>query len=256
MKPLRCDFCNGNLVIDESREFATCEFCGTKYMKSTIQQKIQEIRGTVSIDGPVETREVEFVIRGGTLISYNGEKTEVKIPDTVVVIGKNAFQNLAVQSVTIPDSVKKIDTGAFSGTLIRSIIIPDSVVEISTRAFYGCKFLERVVLPQKPFTVEKEAPQYRYCAIFAECRKLKTIENIGNYPKSYLVQFSTTLWEQERIARQFAWRNQKRCSFCGGQLTGSFFAGWSAKKCSICHRVVDYDYYGNFIEHPQDYLII
>lgn len=54
MKPLRCDFCNGQLIMDKSREFAVCEFCGTKYMKETIQDKIQEIRGQVSITGSVE----------------------------------------------------------------------------------------------------------------------------------------------------------------------------------------------------------
>lgn len=40
--------------MDKSREFATCEFCGTKYTKETIQDKIQEIRGTVKIEGAVE----------------------------------------------------------------------------------------------------------------------------------------------------------------------------------------------------------
>lgn len=55
MKPLRCDFCGGQLVMDESREFAVCEFCDTKYMKETVQQKIQEICGQVSITRAVET---------------------------------------------------------------------------------------------------------------------------------------------------------------------------------------------------------
>ena len=55
MKPLRCDFCGGQLIMDNSREFAVCEFCGTKYMKEIIQDKIQEIRGQVSITGAVET---------------------------------------------------------------------------------------------------------------------------------------------------------------------------------------------------------
>lgn len=54
MEPLRCKFCNGNLIADDSGEFAKCEFCGTKYLKSAIQQKIQEVRRTVSIDGPVD----------------------------------------------------------------------------------------------------------------------------------------------------------------------------------------------------------
>lgn len=55
MRALKCDFCGANLVMDKSREFATCEFCGTKYLKETIQEKIQEIRGQVSIVGAVET---------------------------------------------------------------------------------------------------------------------------------------------------------------------------------------------------------
>ena len=55
MKALRCDFCGAGLIMDKSREFATCEFCGTKYMKETIQDKIQEIRGQVTVAGAVET---------------------------------------------------------------------------------------------------------------------------------------------------------------------------------------------------------
>lgn len=52
---LRCDFCDGGLIIDDSREFAVCEFCGTKYMASTLRAKIQEIKGTVKVEGAVET---------------------------------------------------------------------------------------------------------------------------------------------------------------------------------------------------------
>ena len=52
---LKCDLCDGGLIIDDSREFAVCEFCGTKYMASTLRAKIQEIRGTVKVEGAVET---------------------------------------------------------------------------------------------------------------------------------------------------------------------------------------------------------
>lgn len=55
MKALKCDFCSGPLIMDKSREFATCEFCGTKYTKETVQDKIQEIKGSVKIEGAVET---------------------------------------------------------------------------------------------------------------------------------------------------------------------------------------------------------
>lgn len=55
MEALKCDFCGGGLIIDDSREFAVCEFCGTKYMASTLRAKIQEIRGTVKVEGAIET---------------------------------------------------------------------------------------------------------------------------------------------------------------------------------------------------------
>ena len=31
MKKLRCESCNGDLTVDDKKEFATCNYCGTKY---------------------------------------------------------------------------------------------------------------------------------------------------------------------------------------------------------------------------------
>ena len=43
MKPLKCDMCNGELVMDESGEFATCLYCGMKYTKETIKGRLQGV---------------------------------------------------------------------------------------------------------------------------------------------------------------------------------------------------------------------
>lgn len=84
MRALKCDFCGGNLVMDKSREFATCEFCGTKYTKETVQEKIQEIRGQVSIVGAVET------------VTGNAEKERlIKNAETYLKINE---YNKAIQS--------------------------------------------------------------------------------------------------------------------------------------------------------------
>ena len=53
---LKCNLCGGPLVMDESREFAVCKYCGTQYLKSTLREKIQEIRGAVKVEGAVETQ--------------------------------------------------------------------------------------------------------------------------------------------------------------------------------------------------------
>ena len=46
MQALKCDLCGGGLIIDDSREFAVCEFCATKYMASTLRQKPGFLRNT------------------------------------------------------------------------------------------------------------------------------------------------------------------------------------------------------------------
>jgi hypothetical protein len=36
---------------------ASCEFCGLQYSLERLREKIQEIKGTVSIEGSVQTRQ-------------------------------------------------------------------------------------------------------------------------------------------------------------------------------------------------------
>lgn len=54
MTALVCDICGGKLVM-QSGGVAKCDSCGMEYTKERIQEKVQEIKGTVKIDGPVET---------------------------------------------------------------------------------------------------------------------------------------------------------------------------------------------------------
>lgn len=54
MAALVCDICGGKLVM-QSGGVAKCDSCGMEYTKECIQEKVQEIKGTVKIDGPVET---------------------------------------------------------------------------------------------------------------------------------------------------------------------------------------------------------
>lgn len=75
--PLICDLCNGSLVMDDSREFAICEYCGTKYMASTLRAKVMEIKGTVKVEGAVETT---FGNAEKERLLYNAE-TNIKLND-------------------------------------------------------------------------------------------------------------------------------------------------------------------------------
>jgi len=80
-----------------------------------------------------------------TLIKYNGEQVEVKIPDRpgvkkITEIGKRAFyNNTEIISVEIPFGVKTIGDSAFyKCENLRKIVIPESVNSISSGAFLKC----------------------------------------------------------------------------------------------------------------------
>lgn len=90
----------------------------------------------------------DFQINGTTLVKYVGTAITVSIPDTVKVIGEEAFlDNAAVYSVIIPDSVEEISYAAFSGcSNLTSIKIPDSVETIGTAAFCNCTSLNDVTV--------------------------------------------------------------------------------------------------------------
>ena len=55
----------------------------------------------------------QFDIKDGILVKYLGKDTKVEIPDTVTVIGCEAFSESYIKSVIMPDTVTKIEKSAF-----------------------------------------------------------------------------------------------------------------------------------------------
>ena len=53
MTVLSCDVCGGSLLIDAGGKTATCQYCGAKHSIERMREKVQEIKGTVSIEGNV-----------------------------------------------------------------------------------------------------------------------------------------------------------------------------------------------------------
>ena len=83
---------------------------------------------------------------------YSDENTEIKnliIPEDVVKIGSNAFDNCyGLTSVTIPESVTSIGSRAFYYCYgLTSVTIPESVTSIGNDAFYNCSRLQKVIVP-------------------------------------------------------------------------------------------------------------
>ena len=92
----------------------------------------------------------EFSITGsGTLVSYNGTKTDVVIPSTVIEIATDAFRdNDKIRTVTIPNSVKKINEYAFwDCDSLESVSIGTGLDKIDDFVFANCMGLVSVSLP-------------------------------------------------------------------------------------------------------------
>lgn len=61
MTALQCDICGGQLEMDKSGAFAVCKSCGLSHSADRLKQKVQEIKGIVSIDGSVQVEGVANV---------------------------------------------------------------------------------------------------------------------------------------------------------------------------------------------------
>ncbi len=96
------------------------------------EQAFSYCYGLVDADG--------FVIIRDVLYLYNGQATELVIPDGVTRIEAYAFENRdGITRVTIPDTVTAIGDRAFCYcTSLESCPIPSGVTEMGSAVFFGC----------------------------------------------------------------------------------------------------------------------
>ena len=174
-----------------------------------------------------QTDENGFTVIGGVLVQYLGDETEVVVPETVRVIGSEAFslKRNKITSVTLPDTVTSIQTKAFyqlnmllsvnipaSVTFIgaeafrscyklTSVVIPEGITEIGAQAFRGCEKLTKVQLPGTLKVIGERA--FMSCFSLAEISLPEGLKEIGEYafgdcralPAVTLPQTLTTIGE-------------------------------------------------------------
>ena len=148
----KCTDCGANLKVDNTKDAAICEFCGSAFIvekainnynitnNNNINANVVNIYGGNSAD---------FQIRAGVLEKYTGASTVVVIPNSVTIIADEAFAGCrGLKNVTIPNSVTEIGHRAFKGcSSLTSITIPNSVTEIGGCAFEGCSSLTSIAIP-------------------------------------------------------------------------------------------------------------
>ncbi|NGM17547.1 leucine-rich repeat protein [Eggerthellaceae bacterium zg-893] len=174
LKAALCPSCGASIEIPSDTDKCFCAYCGNQIMT---QAAIAYAK--VQVDGVVQTRDADFVIRGGVLEKYNGSERVVHIPDGVVSIRGNAFAGLAVEEVSLPSSLIEINEGAFRGcNMLKKIVVPNSVTRILDDAFRGCCLLKEIVLPDSVTHIGSRA--FSSCSCLEEIVIPDSVTYIGN----------------------------------------------------------------------------
>ncbi len=149
----------GNLTEIETMAFVNCNI-ENLIIPASLKKIDDSVLHIFSLtDITVDKNNEDYSSVDGVL--FNKDKTEIliypagktdtsyAIPETVKIIGKNAFEYCEnLESIDIPDSVTKISKFAFSGcTGLAEIIVPESVIVIENEAFSHCSELKSFVFP-------------------------------------------------------------------------------------------------------------
>lgn len=130
---------------------------------------------TVSVDNQVyDSRDnCNAICKEDTLIA--GCNNTV-VPNSVSVIGTNAFNGLPLSSVIIPNSVKEIGVSAFSGTSLSKVTIPHSVLTLREWCFSECHDLSSIIIGRNVRTISP------YC--FYNTWQLQSVTNLSKTPQT------------------------------------------------------------------------
>ncbi|MGI5085962.1 leucine-rich repeat protein [Treponema putidum] len=103
----------------------------------------------------------------------NSAISNIKLSENLREIGIHTFMNTKyLKSIILPDSLEIIGEEAFINSGLTSLTIPDSVEKIDGGAFMFCRSLEKIIFPEQE---DGLVPGYQ---IFLDCENLTTIENV------------------------------------------------------------------------------
>lgn len=89
--------------------------------------------------------------------SYFGTKQHIIVPNSVSIIGKNAYQDcLSLLSIIIPGTITQIEEGAFKGcSSLQCVKLSDGVIRIGESAFEDCISIQNISIPDSVESIGK-----------------------------------------------------------------------------------------------------
>ena len=90
----------------------------------------------------------EYVVLNGVLIRYNGNNTEIAIPEGVQIIEEGMFCGAPITKVTCSSTLKCIRKYSFAWCHeLQNVELNENLETIEKRAFYDCKNLKNINIP-------------------------------------------------------------------------------------------------------------
>lgn len=95
---------------------------------------------------------------GDAAFSECGNLLDLRLPDGLQEIGKNAFNNTALRKISIPDGVKTLSNGMFNGaTGLKELRLENGLETIEKGFIGGNECLKRLYIPETVTTIEEAA---------------------------------------------------------------------------------------------------
>ena len=120
-----------------------------------------DYRAVVNLNVVKNTSVEEFIIKNNVLVKYNGESTDIVIPEGVTSIADDAFKNSTVTSIKFPESMTVISEGLFQNNSdLTSVTLSDKTTTIEASAFSRCTKLTSITIPSSVTEIGDSAFSY------------------------------------------------------------------------------------------------
>ena len=153
---------------------------GSKAMRCAMRMNIPYVRMEGNPQKYIYINDV-FCCQGNTLVEYLGQASEVRVPDEIEIIGRNAFLGEFCKKpkiIYLPDSVTQINSAAFMMCDTIEEVHGPGVKTIESSAFRYCKNLKIADFPNV-ITVGYKA--------FSKCFNLEQTHLVEMQPKNFSI---------------------------------------------------------------------
>lgn len=150
-------------TVDEMKYFADC-YASPRLTEMTIQTKRLDSRSILSILACIEFKDEERFLRqfpyvkikkgmcvnsrDDCLLRYTGKAADVKVPDGVKKIGRNAFRTKKIKRCVIPDTVSELEDHVFYDCRkLEEVRFPKALTAMGSHVCSYCRRLDHVVFP-------------------------------------------------------------------------------------------------------------